>query len=104
MESWLERVEPDDVERVRLEIDLHLRGLTPHFESEHRVAVEGGETCWMLARGQALCDDDGTPYRMAGSLADINDRKRNEEQLLRSALYDELTLSLIHISEPTRLG
>ena len=91
MESWLERVEPDDVERVRLEIDLHLRGLTPHFESEHRVAVEGGETCWMLARGQALCDDDGTPYRMAGSLADINDRKRNEEQLLRSALYDELT-------------
>jgi diguanylate cyclase (GGDEF)-like protein/PAS domain S-box-containing protein len=91
METWLVRVEPEDVERVRLEIDLHLRGLTPHFESEHRLAVGRGETRWMLARGQTLCDDDGAPYRMAGSLTDISDRKRNEEQLLRSALYDELT-------------
>jgi diguanylate cyclase (GGDEF)-like protein/PAS domain S-box-containing protein len=90
-EEWLGHVSPEDIERVRLEIDLHLRGLTPHFESEHRVVVDGDETRWMLARGMALFDSDGRAYRMAGSLADISDRKRNEEQLLRSALYDALT-------------
>jgi len=90
-EDWYAAVEPEDVDRLRFEIDLHLRDLTPHFESEYRVAGSDGSVRWMLSRGQALRRDDGTPYRMAGSLTDITDRKRSEEQLLHSALYDGLT-------------
>ncbi|MDO8964270.1 MAG: EAL domain-containing protein [Coriobacteriia bacterium] len=89
--QWIDRVVPEDAERLDLEIDLHKRGLTPHFESEYRVLDAHGGTAWMLSRGQALRRDDGTPYRMAGSLTDVTDRKRQEEQLLRNALYDELT-------------
>jgi diguanylate cyclase (GGDEF)-like protein/PAS domain S-box-containing protein len=89
-EDWLARVSPEDVERLRFEIDLHLRELTPHFESDYRVEARDGAR-WMLSRGQALRRDDGTPYRMAGSLTDITDRKRAEEQLLHNALYDGLT-------------
>ncbi|MDO8915878.1 MAG: diguanylate cyclase, partial [Coriobacteriia bacterium] len=90
-EQWLERVLPDDAERLRFEIDLHLRGLTPHFESEHQVPGADGAPRWMLSRGQALRREDGTPYRMAGSLSDITERKRQEDQLLHNALYDGLT-------------
>jgi diguanylate cyclase (GGDEF)-like protein/PAS domain S-box-containing protein len=90
-EQWLSRVSPDDAERLRFEIDLHLRGLTPHFESEYQVARADGMPRWMQSRGQALRREDGTPYRMAGSLSDITERKRQEEQLLRNALYDGLT-------------
>jgi diguanylate cyclase (GGDEF)-like protein/PAS domain S-box-containing protein len=89
-EQWLSRVSADDAERLRFEIDLHLRGLTPHFESEYRVENPAG-TRWMLSRGQALRRDDDAPYRMAGSLTDITERKLQQEQLLRNALYDPLT-------------
>jgi diguanylate cyclase (GGDEF)-like protein/PAS domain S-box-containing protein len=90
VEDWLGRVSPEDIERLRFEIDLHLRDLTPHFESDYRVETRDG-TRWMLSRGQALRRDDGTTYRMAGSLTDITERKRAEEQLLHNALYDGLT-------------
>lgn len=90
-EQWLGRVVPEDADRVQLEIDLHMRALTPHFECEYRVPAEDGSVRWMISRGQALRRDDGHPYRMAGSLTDITERKRQEEELLRNALYDELT-------------
>lgn len=89
-ESWLARATPDDADRLRFEIDLHMRDLTPHFESEFRVVADE-DTRWLLARGQALRRGDGTPYRMAGSLSDITDRKRAAEQLLHNALYDGIT-------------
>ena len=66
-------------------------GSCPHFESEYRIVCAGRLDRWMLSRGQALRREDGTPYRMAGSLTDVTERKRQEEELLRNALYDDLT-------------
>src|SRR5213595_1089379 len=36
-EEWFERIHDADRERVKEEIAAHQEGLTPHFESEHRV-------------------------------------------------------------------
>src|SRR5438309_10595851 len=49
--EWLDRIHDADRERVKEEIAAHQRGLTPHFESEHRLLHKDGSFRWMLSRG-----------------------------------------------------
>ena len=91
IDAWLERVHPEDLERVKGELDSHMIGHSTHYENEHRVRHRGGEYLWVLVRGVAARDEDGRPHRMAGSLTDITPRKQVEEQLAQDALYDPLT-------------
>ena len=90
--EWLDRVHPEDRERVRREIEAHISGRTPTFSSEHRLLHRDGSYRWVLGRGLAVRDDgDGRAYRMAGSLTDITERKKAEEALLHNAFHDSLT-------------
>ncbi len=91
VETWLERVHPDDLRALRDALDAHLAGDEPHFEHEHRLRDAAGNYRWVLARGLAVRDGGGAPARMAGSLTDITDRKRAEERLLHDAFHDALT-------------
>lgn len=75
LEEWLHRIHDADRERVQQEIDAHQKGLTPHFESEHRLLHKDGGFRWMLSRGLAVQDATGKASRMAGSQTDITERK-----------------------------
>lgn len=90
-DEWLNRIHPEDRERLTGEIDAHLHRATPAVEAEYRILHQDGGYRWMSCRGLALFDDQGNPYRLAGSQADITTRKRLEEQLIHRALHDELT-------------
>mgnify|MGYP001828585015 CR=1 FL=1 len=90
-DEWFSRVHPDDVERLRKEIESHLSGRTEHLQSEYRMRHRDGAYRWMLSRGVALGGEDGEPFRMAGSLTDIQARKMTEQQLLHDAMHDALT-------------
>jgi diguanylate cyclase (GGDEF)-like protein/PAS domain S-box-containing protein len=90
-EEWLKRIHAEDLERVKAEITAHLDGQTPHYENEHRMLHKDGAYRWMLSRGVAVRGADGKAHRMAGSLTDVTERKRFEEQLERQAFYDPLT-------------
>ncbi|WP_247216754.1 EAL domain-containing protein [Synechococcus sp. C9] len=90
-DEWMDRIHPEDRDRVRKELAAHLTGLTPHFESEHRVVHRDGTYRWMLCRGLAVRDTDGQVYRMAGSQTDITQRKQTESQLRYDATHDSLT-------------
>jgi diguanylate cyclase (GGDEF)-like protein/PAS domain S-box-containing protein len=90
-EEWFKRIHPEDIEQVRILLNAHLEGVSPHFEAEHRMLHRDNTYRWVLTRGIAIRDKSGKPFRMAGSLGDITDRKRAQEQLLHDALYDPLT-------------
>jgi len=89
--EWLDRIHPDDRPPFRRHLDAHLSGSTEQLEFEHRMRNLDGGYIWVLARGVAVRDENGKPYRMAGSQTDITARKRAEHQLQHDALHDSLT-------------
>ena len=90
-EEWLERVHLADRELLRARLDEHQKGDSEQFECEFRLRHRDGEYLWMLARGMMIRDENQRPARLAGSLSDITKRRQAEQQLLRQAMYDDLT-------------
>ncbi|NJO40312.1 MAG: EAL domain-containing protein [Cyanobacteria bacterium RU_5_0] len=91
LEEWFDRVHPEDLYWVKRGVWAHLDGLTPHFESEHRMLHRDGNYRWILSRGLAVQDADGHITRMAGSQTDVTGWKQAEEKLVHDALHDTLT-------------
>jgi len=91
LQEWFQRVHPDDINKLKKDISDHLNEGTSHFENEHRLLNKKEDYLWVLSRGLAVRDTDGSCIRMAGSLTDITGRKKTEEQLIQNAFYDTLT-------------
>jgi len=93
IERWLERLHPQDVDRVRANLIRYID--RPHakaYESEFRILHNDGDYRWMSCRGAAMRNPrDGRAVRLAGSMTDITERKKTEDQLRRDALHDRLT-------------
>ena len=70
-DEWFSRIHPDDVERVRKDLQAHIDNMTPQYENEYRLLHRDGDYLWMLGRGLALRDKNGRAYRMAGWQTDI---------------------------------
>jgi PAS domain S-box-containing protein len=81
VQEWIDRLHPDERERVLAANYAHIHGTTPHYEYEYRLRHKDGSYRWILARGVALRDASGNAYRMAGSHVDVTERKRVEQAL-----------------------
>ncbi len=91
MDEWLDRIHSEDLELFKTELEATLTGWTATFKNEHRLQHHDGSYRWILSRGMAARHDDGTVYRVAGSIIDITDSKGAEQQLLHNAFHDVLT-------------
>jgi len=79
--EWESRLHPEDRDRALSIVNKYLSGSLESYELEHRLRHKDGTYRWILARGTALRDAQGKPFRMAGSHTDITQRKRAEEAL-----------------------
>ena len=89
--EWFNRVHPDDIELLKAALVNHLSGKTTHLEAEYRIRCKDGVYRWMVCRGIAVRGPDGEVSRVAGSQADISERKEVDGKLLHVAFHDRLT-------------
>ena len=71
LSAWEELLHPEDHDRALGALNAYLAGQSSVYELEHRLRCKDGGYRWVLARGKALRNDEGRPYRMAGSHTDI---------------------------------
>ncbi len=85
IEQWRQRVHPDDWQMVQMKLELHLLGLSDHYEAEYRLRCRDGSYKWVQNRGMVVSRDAGNrALRMIGTQLDISERRQAEEMLRES--------------------
>ncbi|MEP7295340.1 MAG: PAS domain-containing protein [Burkholderiales bacterium] len=72
---------PDDDDERSAMMAAYLAGTVPGYDGEWRVRQGDGTWSWVRIRGLCVRDLHGHPTRMAGSISDIDARKRAEAAL-----------------------
>ncbi len=83
MEVCMEKVHPEDLQRVNLIMSESLRTGQP-FVCDHRVILPDGTERIIQGRAQTLLDETGKAVKMFGTVQDVTESKRAAEALLRS--------------------
>ena len=83
-------VHPQDRARVEEAVRAALEGGRP-LEVEHRVRRADATDGWMLVRGEVVRDAEGRPRRLRGTVQDVTERRRIQEEVERLAYYDPLS-------------
>jgi len=81
IDSWYQRVHPQDIQAAMEAIEGCLRGEIPFYENIHRLRHKDHSWRWILDRGVVLRDKKGEPYRMIGTHADVTVLKKTEDRL-----------------------
>jgi PAS domain S-box-containing protein len=90
-EQWTALIHPEDRERTIANARAATDSRTTHHD-EFRVVWPDGSVHWVASASRTLCDSDGRPARILGTVMDISERKAAErriaenEQRLRLAI------------------
>jgi signal transduction histidine kinase/CheY-like chemotaxis protein len=86
-EAYLERVHPEDRERVAMEINTII-STAREFSSSYRVVLPGGEVRHIITQGRVMLDTQGQPERLLGINRDVTlevaaaaEQQRLEQQI-----------------------
>jgi PAS domain S-box-containing protein len=84
-ESWSARIHPDDRMWVLSTLQRQINERQEFYDIEYRILTKNNEIRWIHARGKTVdWDSEGNVIRMAGTNADVTDRKNAEESLKKS--------------------
>jgi PAS domain S-box-containing protein len=90
--EWLDRLHPDDLERVETTLQQAIDGVLPEYRCEYRIVLRNGDIRWIDVVGELHADEQGNPTSMSGLVYDITDRKRDEEALRQSEEFTRRVL------------
>ncbi|WP_404396301.1 PAS domain-containing protein [Idiomarina loihiensis] len=86
VESWSSRLHPEDYDDVWQAIKNHLDGVTPFYESLHRIRHRDGHWVYVLDRGKIIeRDSEGRAIRYTGTVTDVSEQKKAELDALKAA-------------------
>jgi PAS domain S-box-containing protein len=88
LESWTERIHPDEVGAVTDDIHAAIDSLSEFWTGEYRFRRRDGTYAYVFDRGYVIRDKSGKAIRMIGAMQDMSARKQAELALLE--LNDEL--------------
>jgi diguanylate cyclase (GGDEF)-like protein/PAS domain S-box-containing protein len=90
-EAWFSRVHHHYLPKLQEAVSGHLYGKTQSFQSQYRIKHRDGTYLWVLSRGVALRDAEGSPIAIAGSQIDITQLVDVEQSIVDEAYRDRLT-------------
>jgi PAS domain S-box-containing protein len=105
---WYERTHPDDLQMLRLELELFVqKDRHDLFEQYFRIKDIHDKWLWILARGKLLFGPDGAATgQITGAFIDSTEQKLNEQKILEQALFikkiNEQSPDLIYIYDLRR--
>ena len=82
--TWTDNIHPDDLMAAYRHIQDHLDGKTELYIHPHRLRHKRGDFIWVEAKGKAVKTAEGSPYRLVGTITNIEDKKRQEADLRRA--------------------
>ncbi|TYL37782.1 PAS domain-containing sensor histidine kinase [Natronococcus pandeyae] len=97
LDQFVSAIHEDDRERIRERIEDAIQSCG-EYESEYRVWNDEGDLRWVVARGHVECDEDGNPVTFPGTLVDITERKRAEQELQRHKRQLESLFELLPVA------
>jgi diguanylate cyclase (GGDEF)-like protein/PAS domain S-box-containing protein len=84
-------INSEDKERIKNDVKAHINGETDYLRSEFRVTQIDGQDRWVVCKGRAIRNSTAQAIGLSGSLIDITEMKKVEEQVRFLAYYDILT-------------
>lgn len=81
--AWESGIHPDDLAQARLEMEKAISG-EKEYDTEFRVVWDDKSMHYIRALGKVHRDTEGKATRIIGTNWDITDRKKSEEELLKS--------------------
>jgi two-component system, chemotaxis family, CheB/CheR fusion protein len=101
---WAEKIHPEDRGQIEDSIYAAINGHHTQWSREYRFLKKSGDYAYVLDRGYILHNEYGTPYRMLGSMLDITERKKAEQEIARAKQLLEVkvaerTLQLQQLNE-----
>jgi two-component system cell cycle sensor histidine kinase/response regulator CckA len=81
-EAFIDIVHPDDLELVKMSVDKALSDGIPYC-IDHRIILPDGTDRMVHEQAEVIFDKEGRAAKMIGTVQDITDMKRREEELIR---------------------
>jgi diguanylate cyclase (GGDEF)-like protein/PAS domain S-box-containing protein len=96
-ERWESMVHPDDIAHLHEQMRAHLDGEIDRYQLELRLRHKNGSWVWIVSKGKLVNRSGGQSGVVSGTIQDITQRRKNEEELRKLSRAIEFSPSSIII-------